>query len=190
MKHDPKSLEFQIKVCLLAYPDLFDLRGQVLNHLYCILGNGCSWKDGAILEHNEDEKLSKVEAMLMEGAPEEEIKAWVFKKDEERFGAQRRAFEEELNKLKSLGVDIRPPRLKPKDVWIYPVFEGCAIMKIPDDVRPDWLDGAEEVVKLIETASSIEAKETERNRSFVPIIRERISVLKARSGNESHISRG
>lgn len=178
MTYDPKSLEFAIKVSLLAYPSLFQIREQVLNHLYCVLGNGYDWWDGRLRETCEDEKIETVETMLFERKPEEEIQAWVKSKDDTRLDTALKEIDELLKKL---GVERDENRvLQMFPFRIYPVCDLCAIMKLPDQIRPDWLAGAEEAVDLMEKTQSFHDKSTEENRRLVPIIRERIAVLKTK----------
>lgn len=174
---DPKSLEFTIKASILAYPSLFQIRGQVLNHLFCVLGNGYDWWDGHIRETCGDEKHEGVQKRLLEGVPEEEIRAWIKSKDDERW---ERNFADLKARLKELGVDFDPPPLSMHPLTIYPVCDLCEIMKLPDNIRPDWLAGAEEAVALMETHNSFDEAATLKNRSLVPVIRQRIAELKAK----------
>jgi hypothetical protein len=174
---DPKSLEFAIKESMLAYPSLFQIREQVLNHYFCVLGNGYDWWDGRLRETCGDEKHEVVVKMLLEGKPEEEIRAGVKSKDDIRLDGTLKEIDELLKKL---GVERDENRvLQMFPFRIYPVCDLCAIMKLPDQIRPDWLAGAEEAVNLMETTQSFDDKGTEENRRLVPIIRERIAVLKA-----------
>lgn len=183
MNLDPKSLEFAIKESILAYPSLFQIREQVLNHLYCVLGNGYEWWDGRLRETCEDEKHEVVEKMLIEGAPEEDIRAWVKAKDDDRM-------EENLKELEEIcrrhGIPWEPsPPLHMHPLRIYPLCDLSTIMNLPDHIRPDWLAGAEEVVRLIETTQSYDEKRTEKNRGLLPVIRERIAGLKANQRSQS-----
>lgn len=174
---DPKSLEFAVKVSLLAYPSLFQIRQQVLNHYYCVLGNGYDWWDGWLRRTCEDEKHEGVEKRLLEGVPEEEIRAWVKSKDDDRW---EESFRELRARLKELGIDFDPPLLSMHPLKIYPVCDLCDIMKLPDHIRPDWLAGAEEAATLMETSGSYDEAATLRNRSLLPGIRQRIAELKAK----------
>jgi hypothetical protein len=173
---DPKSLEFAVQVSLLAYPSLFQIRQQVLNHYYCVLGNGYDWWDGRLRRSCDDEKHEGVEKMLLEGVSEDEIRAWVKAKDDDRW---ERSWAETQAKLKEMGLEFNPPPLSMHPLTIYPVCNLCAIMKLPDHIRPDWLAGAEEAAVLMETRNSYDEAGTLRNRSYLPEIRQRIAELKA-----------
>lgn len=181
MSLDPKSLEFAIKESILAYPCLFQIREQVLCHFFFVLGNGYDWWDGRLRETCEDEKHQVVEKMLIDGVPDEEIRAWVKAKDDDRVEKSLRDLQDLCKKH---GIAWEPPPLKVHPLRIYPLCNLSTIMNLPDHIRPDWLAGAEEAVSLIETTQSYDEKATEKNRALIPTIRERIAVLKANQSTQ------
>lgn len=182
MTLDPKSLEFTIKASILAYPSLFQIREQAIEFLYCTLGNGYDWWDGRLRMSIEDEKHQVVDQMLIDGKSDEEISAWVKQKDDDRV---ERSLQELIDICKKHGIPWEPPPLSMHPLRIYPLCELCHIMTLPDHIRPDWLAGAEEVVRLIEVTQSSDEAATEKNRNFLPAIRERIAVLKASMNTQS-----
>jgi len=165
-------------VSLLAYPSLHQTREQVIEFMYCTLGNGYEWRDGRLQERCNDEKMKVVTEMLLESKSEAYIRAWVKAKDEER---QSRSFADVKKRLKEIGVDFDPPSLSaPKSLKIYPLCNLCHILTLPDRIRRDWLEGAEEVVGLIRVYDSYDAAATSKNRKFIQAIRKRIQELKER----------
>lgn len=164
---DTKSLEFAVNVSLLAYPGIHPTRRHIINHLYCVNGNGYEWWEGRLHEGT-DEKSAEVAKMLLNGDPETWIQKYVEDHDRKRFPG---LYEIE-ERLRTLGI---PPKEEPK-FHIYPICRYANIMNLPKDIRPDWLAGAEEALHLIETVSSYDEKATRENREkWVPLIRELIA---------------
>lgn len=173
---DPKGLEFAVNVSLLAYHGIHPTRAHVVNHLYCVNGNGYDWFEGRLHEGT-DEKSAEVARMLLNGDPETWIKKYVEEYDRERFPPL--YMDEKLRELlQRHGLPLDPPVLEPK-FHIYPICQYADIMNLPEDIRPDWLAGAEEALHLIETVPSYDEASTRENRSkWVPLIRELIQKRK------------
>lgn len=184
MTLDPKSLEFRIKTNALVYPEIFGMRQQAINHLYLVLGNGYDWWDGMLIDKCEEEKVIEVEKMVLAGCKEDEILAYLETVKEPPM----RMLDDLIKKMKEMGIDttdLEKPIHEMRPLTVYCVSERCAIMELPDYIRPDWLAGAEEAVYLMETTRSYDDKATEENRRLAPIVRERISVLKSKSKPQS-----
>ncbi len=47
-----------IRELLLEYPSLFKSRGDVLHHLFCVIGNGYEWVDGELVSRYSDDRSS------------------------------------------------------------------------------------------------------------------------------------
>lgn len=177
---DPKSLEFAVRVLLLAYPQLFPTRAHVINHLYFVNGNGYEWFEGRLHEGT-DEKTAAVAKMLLNGDPETWIQKYVEDHDRGRFSHLHKV-EEELRELsRKFGLPEMAPMvpIEAVSLSIYPVCEYACIANLPEDIRPDWLAGAEEALELIETIPSYDEMDTRENRAkWAPLIRESIQNRK------------
>jgi len=168
MNIDLSSLEDTVKVGLLAYPSLFPTREYVIDHLYCVLGNGYDWEGGALVETCHDGKDAIVVKMLREGKSEEEVRSYVADdEDDKRFNNLMKDVEERFPEYKRKLFPELERKLK-----IYPICELCPILELPKDIHPDWLAGAEEALRLIETYPSFDEAGTIENRTkWAPLIR-------------------
>ena len=45
------NVELTIQDCFDNYPGLFKERVDVLNHLFCVIGNGYDWKNGELVDN-------------------------------------------------------------------------------------------------------------------------------------------
>jgi len=178
-----KSLDFRIWEMMIAYPSLFPTRFYAIHHLYLVLGNGYEWQDGRLVERVPDEKRKAIERMLKDGKTEGEMRKAIQKMDDQLYGemrAETRRVSEKLQALsKKYKVDLADPVDHPKSFQVYPVCDLSEIMNIPDDVRPDWLAGAEEALAIMELYPTHDEKERPEHRKFIPVIRKRIEFLKA-----------
>lgn len=184
MTLDPKSLEFRIKTNALVYPDIYGMRQYAINHLYLVLGNGYDWWDGMLIDKCQEEKVLEVEKMVLSGRSNEDINAYLETVKE----PLQRTLDDLVKTMKKHGMDtkdLETPIHELRPLTIYCVSERCAIMELPDYIRPDWLAGAEEAVHLMETTRSYDDKATEENRRLAALVRERIAVLKAKSRPQS-----
>jgi hypothetical protein len=176
---DPKGLDFAVKVSTLSYPDMYPARTHVINHLYCVNGNGYDWFEGRLHEGT-DEKTATVAKMLLNGDPETWIQKYVEDHDRGRFSHLYK-IEEELRELsRKHGLPAMAPLAPIKAGFsIYPICQYACIANLPEDIRPDWLAGAEEALRLIETVPSYDEEQTQENReTWVPQIRELIRKRK------------
>lgn len=163
-----RTLNFRLKEMMLAYPSIFPNEDHAINHLYLVIGNGYEWEKG-VLEYKCDDEKSAVRNMLLEGVPEDMIKAWVKKQDDKR---HRDMFNDDPN-LKALlkkydikeSYDLEPRSVEP--VHPYPICEYSAIYDIPADAKPDWVTGAYRAAVLALTYDSFDSKNTRSNRKWV-----------------------
>lgn len=132
------KIEELIEHNIKSFPTLFQRREQVLNHLYCTNGNGYKWCDGGL------EPVSIGGKLIVES----------------------KKYETELDAAKRCAKEIYTPNGDPVKYWLrlnkemrnelkkpplyyYPLCEFSKLCTIPDNVRPDYLDGAMEVINLI-----------------------------------------
>jgi len=51
----PASVEETLEECFAHYPTLYRTRLNVADHLFCVIGNGYDWLDGAVISTSEYE---------------------------------------------------------------------------------------------------------------------------------------
>ena len=119
---DERSIEFRIKVAILAYPSLYQSTGRmgVLDQFFCTNGNGLEWHEGAMREKPviKCESVTKAEAILRAGF-EIPFRIWN---------------------------DRRNPIMGPT---MYPLCQYAKICNLPLNIRPDWLAAAREVLDFL-----------------------------------------
>jgi len=52
------TVEKELKKCLLLYPSVFSNKWSVYHHWFCVGGNGYCWKNGELVDSNEDIELT------------------------------------------------------------------------------------------------------------------------------------
>ena len=125
------SLNFEnaIKLKRLAWSTLYRRRAQILEQWFCVTGGGDGWHDGAMVS------ISGREEDAMERLLAGEEVTWE---------------EEGTSKLEQLEARLRP-ELVGQHRSYYPISEEYAgLCTVPDNVRPDWLAGVREMLRLIE----------------------------------------
>lgn len=141
------------------YPDLFPVRQQALNHLFCVMGNGYSWYKGEVVSNRElfiwDNKLQRyIINPDYKFDEESDIISTPPKTEEENI----KDIEEWRMSLAELRHRIHPEisiEEHYKDLennfhkW-YPLSkEHSLIYKVPDDVTPEWKALVEECKELL-----------------------------------------
>lgn len=123
----PLPLEELISRSLTDYPDLFPDRRYVLDHLFCVIGNGYEWCRGGLVDR------------------------FPGLRDVEREFHKKR--EEELEQIEQSVIKILGPDAidrQEKEFKIYPIHsEYSHICTIPKNVRDDYIDGIIEIIELI-----------------------------------------
>lgn len=165
------KFEETVQCCYDCYPSLFAFRWEVLAHLFCAYGdggNGYRWHNGELvslgderdrlyvprlqegeqasqpLEHLKEE-LRKYyteifENMNMRQYIEREIE---FARDFPDFPREVLSYEERLEQEVEKDIEVR------RKINFSLLTDSCAMFNIPDDVKPDWLEGIKETVSLI-----------------------------------------
>ena len=182
MTQDLRGFDFSIKTAMLAYPSLFPTQDHAIAFIFCVAGNGYDWKGGALVERCDDEKHKIVEKMFLEGSPEEDIKKAVQEIDDKRFPPLSDLSLELEELLKKDGLELPNSRRRDmgQPIKVYPLDEYSHILKLPLDIRPDWLAGAEEAVRIIGLYPGHDNEKTAKNREHIPAIRARIKRLRRR----------
>lgn len=114
------TLEETIDNVLKEYYDLFPTKAHVLEHMYCVIGNGYEWKKGRLVRKKDRTDFS----MNM------------LKKFCEDFNIP-------FNRPRKISFEER--KLK-----IYPIsFDYSKIFTVPDNVKDDYLLGAYKMISII-----------------------------------------
>ena len=114
------NLEETIKWCQERYPELYPTKAHVLEHLYCTIGNGYGWQDGALV------RLSKyVESEVTELYHRRHNADTYFSND-------------------------KAVRWEARQLRIYPLAANYSkLFTVPDDVNDDFLIGAYKMIRII-----------------------------------------
>ena len=173
------NVELTIQNCFDNYPCLFKERADVLDHLFCVIGNDYEWKDGelvtnvptgsglALLESHlvdgkafQHNKLSlRAESQLYE---QERIAqgwydVWKSRHPDDDIKEMKATRQKTIAKLPD-DVYYREP-LRKKRWYFYVNIPGeeyidfcedyAFIFNYPDDIKPDWKDAIEECRGLL-----------------------------------------
>lgn len=151
------QFEHEIQYCYDKYPSLFRRRWEVLNHLFCVIGNGFEWVNGELVEKGE-RKIKNYVPLLKDGEAyrsEESIREQV-SKENKKMDEWIIKHNQEYEKLGIShlintwpGEKTEKEIAKTYNVEFYPLSEYSAIFNIPEDIKPDWLEGIKEVVNLL-----------------------------------------
>ena len=107
------------------YGDVFPTRKHCLNALFCEIGNGYIWENGEIIINSEFLDRWQLKEPIKHASPSEVVTTVYLTT-------------ERLRK-------INRPDSDDKFVW-YPISEYSKIMKIPDDIKDDWLEILKECI--------------------------------------------
>jgi hypothetical protein len=130
------TVDETVRTSITRYPSLFATRGDVLHHLFLVLGNGFAWHKGEIVNtFPEDEQP---------WTPEREHASFA------RMGGNadllRDLVEERIQKHQAIlsNVDAAIQDLTFTGERIYPQSQYALLLTIPKDVTDDWAAAAEE----------------------------------------------
>lgn len=165
MKAKMKELDQQIANTIRRYPTLFACRTSVLHQWFCVIGNGREWVNGRLVSR-EDERPLLSRAQTIEKQTE-----WLVKRAKENkkiFGncPERRAVDaynlrfeiDMVGRRYDLADHLalmswpRPcPSRRDRDTdiapeKIYPWYMGSHLSNVPDDVQPEYLAAAREML--------------------------------------------
>ena len=151
------SVERMFADCYKHFPSLFRTRVDVLDHIFFVIGNGYEWLDGAIVCTTPEDFVAlpkrekqpwpeSFKKLLETGSPDEDkgLKDTVRSLMTSLYGAE----EEEEQEQRPLP-DDGGARV------FYPVCDFSEIMRVPDDVRPEWLALAYEAAILLRDRSGV-----------------------------------
>ena len=128
------SAEDTLQIISDFYGDLFKSRKQALCHLFCVIGNGWYWKDGALV--TDDSKICRYRLV-------NHVDKAYFPVEDIWYSGQNR-----LKKLKADNLLSGFDEYKIFD-W-YPVVKGYSyIFNLPNNIRADWKKIADECIELM-----------------------------------------
>lgn len=129
----PRTLEQQITYMQACYPSLFGTRERALEHLFLVIGNGYEWHEGRLVGYGDDTpapaSLDEWLARKLADRPDRRGPRGVYSEDEER----------------SLLLHMVETAKQPL-TQTYPLYEYARACCVPDDVQPDYLEGAAEAL--------------------------------------------
>ena len=173
------NVELTIQDCFDNYPGLFKERVDVLNHLFCVIGNGYDWKNGELVDNvtTRDEKKA-LKAHLVNGKAFQHNKlslraeSQLYEQERIENGWYedylRRYPDEDIEHLKAvrqktiakLPDDVYYHEPDRKKRWYFYInipgreyidyHENFAyLFNYPDDIKPDWKAAIEECRQLL-----------------------------------------
>lgn len=153
------KFEETIQSCFDNYPTLYQTREQVLNQLFCVIGNGYEWKNGELVDDNDKKPINNLyngKAKQYNIITKGKYRKMMF--DELKSDKENYKFWTDI--LKEKGLTLEEEFLKPKeddnelqfkiDKSIYPLCRQYSKMfNYPKDIKEDWLEGIRETYEYI-----------------------------------------
>jgi hypothetical protein len=139
------NVENTIKASILAYPRLYkDInyeysRQKVLDHLFIVNGNGYEWENGELVIGDPDINIETTSTI-----PDNYFDTPIFSEEKDAPSWLIEWNKAEKKKFKPIEICSK------KALTFYPICEYAKIMNLPDDIKKDWLQAAEETVELAE----------------------------------------
>lgn len=125
--------EDTLQFCADFYKSIFPTRKHVLNHLFCVVGNGYDWKDGELVTENDYTKRYRLRRSMKKAE---------FPNEDEWY-RMRNVY---LKMNQESGIAI------PLDFqfhW-YPLSKSYSFLyNIPEDIKPDWQELVDECKQLL-----------------------------------------
>lgn len=139
------SVDSFIRTQILTFPLLFPNRTAVLEHLFCVIGNGYEWsKDGTIVSNDPHEKeLWDKEDELTR--IEEDLEAYGEVIQEALRPVMMEDYRAELETIEQVDQRVKEA---PPIVNIYPQSDYALLMNVPENVTPEWRAAADEAREL------------------------------------------
>ena len=164
------KLKTLVKHLIMQHPYIFSNALEVYNHLFYVIGNGYRWKGGELQKVGRKFKRKSEEECIQDminwwtDSTNQFISSWTKKKNDGRLREElvdrlisvaERRLKEHIEKetyiikhAKELSEDFSVP----DDTFqFYPICKGysaCTI--IPNNVKPDWLDGINKINEIRE----------------------------------------
>jgi hypothetical protein len=164
------TLKETIEEMVKNYPSLFQDRVQCLDHLFCVNGNGYKWINGQLTYPEEIRELEEIThstreippidryemiEMCLQRQPYEHIRTRSYRDREYRLDAHTQEllvnFFRMERALKNIDKIATPGfhEWASQNYRFYPVCEYAKMLNLPENIQPDWLDGAKETLNLV-----------------------------------------
>jgi hypothetical protein len=150
------TLEMTIQASFDLFPDLFQHREQVLDNLFCTIGNGYDWIDGELVEVCSD--LDPVNPLGPDGKAKQ-YKVLTVREHRldmrqfliDTYNTTQDHWKQRLDELlEPTDRDDEPEYPTTFSSPIYPLCRRFSYMfNYPEDIKPDWLDGINEMYEIL-----------------------------------------
>lgn len=177
-----------IRENLLNYPLLFNNALDVYNQLFCVIGNGYRWKDGELVSTSTN-KVVKTKAGAVLYQIKELFRDKMFWKTVKLVGLfktikikVRRTrmlvsrvcdVDKNINDFSIKEDEEMAKHFKDYKFCFYPLSEYSVICKLPDDIKPDWLEAAKKMHEIL----VVNPDAMDGGEEWLPVIKERIEEL-------------
>jgi hypothetical protein len=199
------KLEKQIYRLIWDYPTLYHNRTDALHHFFIVNGNGYHWSNGEMRSFDDTKKLVALDYIDNYLAIEfekrkQEMADWP-EKLQDLAHRQVQNMEAHLAERAAETREVRQQieqrmRGKPPIKGLYPLCEYAKICNLPDNIKEDWLLGAQEALDLALAVNAdelavaygysmtLEQQEAEyqRNQGYLHAAQTRINELKIARG--------
>ena len=146
--------ENTLQIMMDFYGDLFYTRQKCLAHLFLVIGNGYEWKNGELVDTDEDSRMKRYK--LVKDIKHAEPDPMIYE-----LGMQKQQTMEATVRAKAL---MHPNMLDMLPSKWYPLSkEYSYICNYPEDIKPDWKALIDECKAMLK-ADGIEVPE---NRPYV-----------------------
>lgn len=172
-KNKSISLEEFIVLNIAAFPSIFYDRKDVLHHMYCVIGCGFKWKNGRLIDGDYYEvNKQRILEEYRNGSLnlEHEIHRSLRLYDDKVAAQQARirgllGKTRDKRKMRDLLENRKESSILTRRI-VYPYSILANVANIPDDVRPDFLQGAIEILEFILTLDPSAGSLTRSNKEF------------------------
>lgn len=127
------------------YPTLFRTGGDVMRHMFCVLGNGYHWVNGELVQYNGEPR--QYQDQLTNDDVEHELNERLFGYSERARTYAEEFFREDI--LEGIQIAKNAENLAnlrgftdPIEGDYYMVNPNHYLYEFPDDIKPDWLEAA------------------------------------------------
>lgn len=143
MKNKTGTVADTLKYCLMTYPSLFPNKWEVYHHWFIVNGNGLSWVNGQLVDPSHVETPSTIEDAV-------NIR---FKKLLERDSLLEYALRFTIEYAQKdiiriinweSAAQVFEPSTRNNNEF-YGLSEYSRILRLPDNIQPDWLEAAKEM---------------------------------------------
>lgn len=133
------TVDKTVRTAILCFPTLFKTRGDVLHHLFCIIGNGYRWHKGELVHMFPEDDQPWTAENQRKSFAHMGGHADILKEITEKRVKENQAV---VDNIDAAVQDLTFTRS------IYPQETTAFLFNIPADVTPDWASAAEEAKTL------------------------------------------